>query len=76
MQIGGVFTGLALNPFKIKEILGVVKSYTTRVGAGPLPTEQLNEHGEKLQTVGREYGVTTGRKRRCVRILKCSSSLF
>ena len=61
--IGGVFTGLALNPFKIKEIIGVVKAYTTRVGGGPLPTEQLNEHGEKLQSVGREFGVTTGRKR-------------
>lgn len=61
--IGGVFTGLALNPFKVKEIIGVVKAYTTRVGGGPLPTEQLNEHGEKLQSVGREFGVTTGRKR-------------
>ena len=62
--IGGVFTGLALSPFNIKEIIGVVKAYTTRVGGGPLPTEQLNEHGEKLQTIGREWGVTTGRKRR------------
>ena len=40
--IGGVFTGLALNPFKIKEIIGVVKAYTTRVGGGPFPSEQLN----------------------------------
>lgn len=40
--IGGVFTGLALSPFKIKEIIGVVKAYTTRVGGGPFPTEQLN----------------------------------
>ncbi|KAI9680478.1 MAG: hypothetical protein M1817_003918 [Caeruleum heppii] len=63
--IGGVFTGLALNPFKVKNIIGVVKAYTTRVGSGPFPTEQLNEHGEKLQTIGREYGVTTGRRRRC-----------
>ena len=62
--IGGVFTGLALSPFNIKEIIGVVKAYTTRVGGGPLPTEQLNEYGEKLQTIGREWGVTTGRKRR------------
>ena len=61
--IGGVFTGLALSPFKVKEIIGVVKAYTTRVGGGPLPTEQLNEQGEKLQSVGRELGVTTGRKR-------------
>ncbi len=40
--IGGAFTGLGLNPTKIKEIVGVVKAYTTRVGSGPLPTEQLN----------------------------------
>ena len=61
--IGGVFTGLALNPFKIRDIIGVVKAYTTRVGGGPLPTEQLNEDGERLQSIGREFGVTTGRKR-------------
>ncbi len=42
-----------------------MKAYTTRVGGGPLPTEQLNEDGEKLQSIGREFGVTTGRKRRC-----------
>ncbi|KAL9002216.1 MAG: hypothetical protein Q9188_004850, partial [Gyalolechia gomerana] len=63
--IGGVFTGLALSPFKIKEVIGVIKAYTTRVGGGPFPTEQLNEDGESLQRLGREYGVTTGRKRRC-----------
>ena len=40
--IGGAITGLALNPFKIKEIVGVVKAYTTRVGSGPFPTEQTN----------------------------------
>jgi adenylosuccinate synthase len=61
--IGGVFTGLALNPFKLKEVIGVVKAYTTRVGGGPLPTEQINGHGEMLQSVGKEFGVTTGRKR-------------
>ncbi|MCJ1374295.1 hypothetical protein MMC20_005527 [Loxospora ochrophaea] len=63
--IGGVFTGLALSPFKIKDIIGVVKAYTTRVGGGPFPTEQLNESGIALQAVGREFGVTTGRPRRC-----------
>ncbi|KAI9829070.1 MAG: hypothetical protein M1832_000093 [Thelocarpon impressellum] len=63
--IGGVFTGLALNPFKVTDIIGVVKAYTTRVGGGPFPTEQLNEIGTKLQEDGREYGVTTGRRRRC-----------
>lgn len=40
--LGGVFTGLALSPFKLKEVVGVVKAYTTRVGSGPFPTEQLN----------------------------------
>ncbi|KAH0536089.1 hypothetical protein FGG08_007016 [Glutinoglossum americanum] len=63
--IGGVFTGLGLSPFKVETIIGVVKAYTTRVGSGPMPSEQLNEIGEKLQRVGREVGVTTGRKRRC-----------
>jgi adenylosuccinate synthase len=61
--LGGVFTGLGLNLSKVKETIGVVKAYTTRVGNGPLPTEQLNADGEKLQTIGREFGVTTGRKR-------------
>lgn len=63
--IGGVFTGLAISPFKLKEVIGVVKAYQSRVGGGPFPTEQINEVGEKLQTIGREFGVTTGRKRRC-----------
>ncbi|TKA77215.1 Adenylosuccinate synthetase [Friedmanniomyces simplex] len=63
--LGGVFTGLHLNPRKIKETIGVVKAYTTRVGSGPFPSEQINEIGEKLQQVGKEFGVTTGRKRRC-----------
>lgn len=63
--IGGVLTGLAIPPNKINNIYGVAKAYTTRVGEGPFPTEQLNEVGETLQDVGAEYGVTTGRKRRC-----------
>ena len=63
--IGGVLTGLAVPPASIGNIYGVVKAYTTRVGAGPFPTEQLNEIGETLQDVGAEFGVTTGRKRRC-----------
>lgn len=63
--IGGVLTGLGLPPRAIDEIFGVVKAYTTRVGEGPFPTEQLNEDGTKLQTIGAEFGVTTGRKRRC-----------
>ena len=63
--LGGVITGLALSPRSLKEIIGVVKAYTTRVGSGPLPTEQLNANGERLQSLGREFGVTTGRPRRC-----------
>jgi adenylosuccinate synthase len=63
--LGGVFTGLSLNPTKIKNIIGVVKAYTTRVGGGPFPTEDLGEAGTKLQEIGREFGVTTGRRRRC-----------
>ncbi|KAE9381583.1 Adenylosuccinate synthetase [Stipitochalara longipes BDJ] len=63
--LGGVFTGLALNPTKVKSIIGVVKAYTTRVGGGPFATEDLGEVGTKLQEIGREWGVTTGRRRRC-----------
>lgn len=63
--IGGVLTGLGIPPQVIKTIYGVVKAYTTRVGAGPFPTEQLNKEGEALQQIGHEVGVTTGRKRRC-----------
>lgn len=64
-SIGGVLTGLGLPPQAIGDIIGVVKAYTTRVGDGPFPTEQLNEIGEALQTIGGEIGVTTKRKRRC-----------
>ncbi|ORY83051.1 adenylosuccinate synthetase [Protomyces lactucae-debilis] len=63
--IGGVCTGLGIPPQRIGTVWGVVKAYTTRVGAGPFPTEQLNAVGEKMQDIGREWGVTTGRKRRC-----------
>ncbi|KAL3492878.1 Adenylosuccinate synthetase [Aspergillus germanicus] len=63
--LGGAVQALSLNPTSIKNIIGVVKAYTTRVGSGPFPSEQLNESGDKLQSVGREFGVTTGRKRRC-----------
>ncbi|KAL8711638.1 MAG: hypothetical protein Q9220_004048 [cf. Caloplaca sp. 1 TL-2023] len=62
--IGGVFS-LPLSPFKIKSIIGVIKAYTTRVGGGPFPSEQLNDDGAKLQRLGHEIGVTTGRVRRC-----------
>ncbi|KAI1981962.1 Adenylosuccinate synthase [Ophidiomyces ophidiicola] len=63
--LGGTIQGLCLDPTQIKTIVGVVKAYSTRVGSGPFPTEQINEIGEKLQITGREFGVTTGRKRRC-----------
>ncbi|KAF4551047.1 Adenylosuccinate synthetase [Elsinoe fawcettii] len=63
--LGGVFTGLGISPFKLKEVIGVVKAYQTRVGGGPFPTELEDATGEKLQSIGREVGVTTGRKRRC-----------
>ncbi|CAD5215007.1 unnamed protein product [Bursaphelenchus xylophilus] len=63
--VGGACTGLGLPPTSIKRVLGVVKAYQTRVGTGPFPTEQLNEIGERLQSIGHEVGVTTGRKRRC-----------
>jgi len=64
-SIGGVCTGLGIPPKFIGDVYGVVKAYTTRVGDGPFPTEQLNDTGEYLQRIGREVGVTTGRKRRC-----------
>lgn len=64
-SVGGVCTGLGIPPTKIGEVIGVVKAYTTRVGKGPFPTEQTNEIGELLCKRGKEYGVTTGRTRRC-----------
>lgn len=64
-SIGGVCTGLAIPPARISTVVGVVKAYTSRVGAGPFPTELLDADGERLQSIGKEFGVTTGRKRRC-----------
>lgn len=63
--IGGVFTGSGVPLNAIGEIIGVVKSYCTRVGEGPFPTELKNEIGEKLRINGNEFGATTGRPRRC-----------
>uniref|UniRef100_A0A915D1L2 Adenylosuccinate synthetase n=1 Tax=Ditylenchus dipsaci TaxID=166011 RepID=A0A915D1L2_9BILA len=63
--VGGACTGLGVPPTAIKHVVGVVKAYQTRVGTGPFPTEQLNKDGDKLQSIGCEVGVTTGRKRRC-----------
>lgn len=63
--IGGVFTGTGINPALLGQIIGVVKAYTTRVGEGPFPSEDTNKIGEFFQKNGAEYGVTTGRPRRC-----------
>ncbi|XP_072887408.1 adenylosuccinate synthetase isozyme 2-like [Hemitrygon akajei] len=63
--VGGVCTGLGIPPHNVGVVYGVVKAYTTRVGVGAFPTEQNNEIGNLLQTRGREFGVTTGRRRRC-----------
>jgi len=58
-------TGTGIGPRNLDYILGIVKAYTTRVGAGPFPTELFDEHGEHLARVGDEFGATTGRPRRC-----------
>jgi len=62
---GGACTGLGIPPTAIDDILGVVKAYSTRVGNGPFPTELEDATGEKLRTLGHEFGATTGRPRRC-----------
>ena len=58
-------TGTGLGPRSFDYVLGIVKAYTTRVGAGPFPTELFDEYGEHLSRVGHEFGAVTGRKRRC-----------
>ncbi|NUU24466.1 MAG: adenylosuccinate synthase, partial [Streptomycetaceae bacterium] len=62
---GGACAGSGIGPTKISRVIGILKAYTTRVGSGPFPTELLDEDGEKLRTIGHEFGVTTGRDRRC-----------
>lgn len=62
---GGGALGTGIPPGRIDRVLGIVKAYCTRVGAGPLPTEQDNAVGEKMRERGNEYGATTGRPRRC-----------
>jgi adenylosuccinate synthase len=61
---GGACAGSGIGPTRITKVIGIVKAYTTRVGAGPFPTELLDEQGEWLRKAGGEYGVTTGRPRR------------
>ncbi|CAL8468716.1 g8256 [Coccomyxa elongata] len=63
-SIGGVASGLGLAPTKFQAVIGVAKAYTTRVGAGPYPTEIFGELGEDIRRIGAEYGTTTGRPRR------------
>lgn len=62
---GGVCTGSGIGPVYINEVYGILKAYTSRVGAGPFPTEQDNEVGDTIRELGWEYGTTTGRPRRC-----------
>jgi adenylosuccinate synthase len=62
---GGACVGAGIPPTRITQVIGVVKAYTTRVGAGPFPTELFDDNGAHLRKVGVEYGTTTGRERRC-----------
>jgi len=62
---GGACSGVGVPPTKISSVFGIVKSYTTRVGLGPFPTELLGEEGDELRKWGAEFGATTGRPRRC-----------
>ena len=61
----GACTGLGIPPGSVKEVFGIFKAYTTRVGSGPFPTELFDENGETMAKVGCEFGATTGRPRRC-----------
>ena len=61
----GVCTGMGVAPQKIREVYGITKAYCTRVGSGPFPTELFDETGDKLREIGKEFGATTGRPRRC-----------
>ncbi len=62
---GGACAGSGIGPTRITTVLGILKAYTTRVGSGPFPTELFDENGEYLSKTGGEFGVTTGRRRRC-----------
>jgi len=61
----GVCSGLGIAPQQINDVIGITKAYCTRVGSGPFPTELENDEGQKLRDIGKEYGATTGRPRRC-----------
>ena len=62
--IGGVSTGLGIQPRHISSVLGIFKAYNTRVGSGPFPSELLDDTAEKIRTLANEFGTTTGRPRR------------
>ena len=62
---GGACTGTGIGPTRIDEVIGVTKAYTTRVGNGPFPTELEGAEGDHIRELGKEYGATTGRPRRC-----------
>jgi adenylosuccinate synthase len=63
--VGGACTGAGVSPRDLHEVIGISKAYVTRVGSGPFPTELEDADGEMLRQVGREFGSTTGRPRRC-----------
>ncbi len=62
---GGACTGLGFGPARVDHVLGVVKAYTTRVGSGPFPSEVHGELDKKFRSIGKEFGASTGRPRRC-----------
>jgi adenylosuccinate synthase len=62
---GGALTGSGLGPREVDRVIGVTKAYVTRVGSGPFPTEDEGPGGRQMSEVGQEFGVTTGRPRRC-----------
>jgi adenylosuccinate synthase len=61
----GACTGLGVAPNKVKDVFGIFKAYTTRVGSGPFPTELFDEVGSEMARIGHEFGAVTGRPRRC-----------
>jgi adenylosuccinate synthase len=62
---GGACTGTGIPPNRIKDVIGIFKAYTTRVGEGPFPTELFDDCGKRISEIGAEFGATTGRARRC-----------
>jgi len=61
----GALTGSGIAPKRLNKVIGIAKAYTTRVGNGPFPTEEISEEGERIRKQGHEFGTTTGRERRC-----------